>query len=715
MHRSPALLLCVFLGLQTFPAAAQKTQVSRPPQAAKADTELALRLGLGLDIPLLDSAELFALGPTGSLSVEWNSPGGMPFYLIGDLGYGYSPLLSEQTVSVLRAGAGIGFGLPVLPWLYARAYAVGGFYYGLLNVPGSSAGGGDPYATGGVDVSVAVTSLLSFELGAAWQELFMFSHSLDVFLGTSFHLGAGNKTPIIKPARSPVIERPKAEAIDFKKVGFQTVFPVFYSYYDDHPVGTLVIGNKQMGPITDVRVSLYVKQYMDSPKTCATIEGLKPGESSSVNLYALFTDKVLSITQGTKAAVDLMVNYTCDGSPQQDVRTETISLYDRNAMTWDDDRRAAAFMTLKDPQVLTFSKNIVSMLRDKEGRFISNNLLRAMGMHEALTAYGISYVVDPTSPFSGAKKGKDDPDFLQFPIQTLEYKAGDCDDLTILYCALFESIGIPTAFITVPGHIYMAIKLEMPVDEAQRTFLHPEDLIIQGDGVWLPIEITEITGGFVKAWETGAKEWRENAERGTANFYVTQEAWQSYAVAGLPATGFVVAVPPPAAVMASIGKETGRFIVKEVDPRVAALQAALKKSPEDPKILNQIGILYGRYGVLDKAEEYCLRAIKSQEYVPSLVNLGNLSYLNKDMARSFTYFGRALKAAPKNVKALQGYIIAGYELQKYEQVNTAYGTLKAVSPESAAQMAHVETVQASDTARASEAGSEAKGVSLWTE
>jgi transglutaminase-like putative cysteine protease len=35
------------------------------------------------------------------------------------------------------------------------------------------------------------------------------------------------------------------------------------------------------------------------------------------------------------------------------------------------------------------------------------------------------------------------------------YRAGDCDDLSILYCSLLEAIGIRTAFVTIPGHIFM--------------------------------------------------------------------------------------------------------------------------------------------------------------------------------------------------------------------------------------------------------------------
>ena len=52
----------------------------------------------------------------------------------------------------------------------------------------------------------------------------------------------------------------------------------------------------------------------------------------------------------------------------------------------------------------------------------------------------------------GAELDKNAVDFLQFPRQTLVYGAGDCDDISILYNSLLESVGIRTAFITIPGH-----------------------------------------------------------------------------------------------------------------------------------------------------------------------------------------------------------------------------------------------------------------------
>ncbi len=129
-------------------------------------------------------------------------------------------------------------------------------------------------------------------------------------------------------------------------------------------------------------------------------------------------------------------------------------------MTWDDDRKAAAFVTSTDPDVLLFAKNTASDAGSKANPPAINATFRiAMALFQAMNLQGVSYVTDPTTPYESSSKNKTALDFLQFPMQTLAYRAGDCDDLSILYAALLEAAGIRTAFITVPGHIYVAFDL----------------------------------------------------------------------------------------------------------------------------------------------------------------------------------------------------------------------------------------------------------------
>ncbi len=50
---------------------------------------------------------------------------------------------------------------------------------------------------------------------------------------------------------------------------------------------------------------------------------------------------------------------------------------------WDDNRKAAAFVTSKDPTVLRFSKNVLAMIKDKGSKAVNQNLLTATPSDEA--------------------------------------------------------------------------------------------------------------------------------------------------------------------------------------------------------------------------------------------------------------------------------------------------------------------------------------------
>jgi len=76
-----------------------------------------------------------------------------------------------------------------------------------------------------------------------------------------------------------------------------------------------------------------------------------------------------------------------------------VRLYDRNATTWDDDSKVAAFVTAKDPAVLTMAKNVAGMSTGKGKGVVNPNLRIAMAIHNTLQLYGMNYVVDPKTPY----------------------------------------------------------------------------------------------------------------------------------------------------------------------------------------------------------------------------------------------------------------------------------------------------------------------------
>jgi tetratricopeptide (TPR) repeat protein len=511
--------------------------------------------------------------------------------------------------------------------------------------------------------------------------------------------------------RKPTVERGKGLVIE--DVSINGIFPIFHTYYDDHPVGTLTLTNSEYSPLTNITVSFVIRQYMDAPKECATLATLGAGEQKKVDVYALFKNTMLDITQATKVAGEITVSYSLAGKQSTASKVETVRIYDRNAMTWDDDRKAAAFVTPKEPAVLIFSNNVNALLKGKLNRAIDRNLQIAIALHDALRLYGISYVSNPLTPYAVTSKDTSVVDTLKFPRQTFEYRSGDCSDLSILYSALLESVQIETAFITIPGHIFMALALQRTPEEIRRSFTQTDELIFRNDKVWVPIEVTERDKSFMGAWQEGAKEWRDNLSKSQAGFYPVREAWATYEPVGLPGSGSPPALPDASQLVKDFRGDVTALVDREIFSRVAELQAAIAKSQESPKTINVLGVLYARYDLVEKAEREFKRSVAKSEFGPALVNLGNLSYMSGDMDTALVFYNRAYKKDPKSPAALLGIARASHEIENYATVKKAFAELKTVDPDLASRFAYLE-LKGEEATRAAEI-SEVKGIVIWQE
>jgi hypothetical protein len=122
----------------------------------------------------------------------------------------------------------------------------------------------------------------------------------------------------------------------------------------------------------------------------------------------------------------------------------------------------------------------------------------------------IVYVADPRAS----------SDRVQFPLETLDLKGGDCDDLSVAYCALLESVGVPTAFIdfksdSAMNHVAVLINTGLTPGQASLITMNDKKYFIRKndsgrDEVWIPIETT-LLKDFDSAWETGAGEFFNEA------------------------------------------------------------------------------------------------------------------------------------------------------------------------------------------------------------
>jgi len=621
------------------------------------------------------------------LSLGGNVSASLPFPLFGlswlrpvlGVGYVYSGLAQSGNLMAVEGLVGLEGRFPVVPWLDLKATlaAHGGYY--MLNSSQAVAG----FSPGGVlDAGADFRLGPAFQLGLGAQAVYDAGMFFIVrpYVAASLRL----KDPFAQQGNRYEPAKEWKGSIDFLSDG---VFPVFFKYYDDHPFAKVTVSNKGESVWTDVKVTFSMKQFMDAPSTLKAIPSIEPGKSVTVDLVALFNDGILSVTEATKVSGELTIGFRDKDTPGQISSPVTLRVYDRNAMTWDDDRRPAAFVTAKDPAVLGLAKSLAGDIRASMNPAISEKLQLAAGVHEALCLYGVNYVTDPTSVISGSKT-KTEIDFLQFPRQTLEYRSGDCDDLSILYAAVFESLGAETAFLTIPGHIFMAVSLGMTPEEAKDRFSRYDDLIARDGMTWLPIEITLRKGGFLAAWTEGAREWRESASRGQANLYPVHAAWSQYEPVALPGSSSLAPLANAKAVEA-MKTEIGTFITKETAERVAKLQADARKPQGATRALNSLGVLYARYGLYDKAKAQFESVLQNEESVAALVNLGNIHRAQNQPELALEYYNRAYKKSPANGSILLAEAMINQQLQNYGTAKKYYDELKATDPATADRYAYL--------------------------
>ncbi len=675
------------------------------------DSSFALSFTPGVNLPIGRDADAFTIGGSTRLLARLKI---MPHvFLDAGADFGIAPVdiaagepADRAILGLVAPQIGLTGNIGIGSRLSLGARLHGGYYFGFLSdVSADTTTGHNPMISAGAFVSYRLVPTLSLGFDAFYRNFFGLYNDVVGGISVTYHFPAragGVLIEGLKPYKQLSIE----------DIVLGPVFPVFYKYYKDYPIGKLTLKNKGKIPLESVKVNLFVNQYMDNPHASGDIEFIRGGEESEIDLFALFNNKVLGISEGEIVQVNISVECTVGGDSYGNEVVESMRLYDRNAVTWADDRRAAAFVTAKDPAVLRFSRNINSMVKDKIKKGFNQNLLKAIAFHEALTLVGVEYEIDPVSSYIELSKSTEAVDYLQFPNQTLEYKSGDCDDLSILNCALLESVAIESAFITIPGHIYIAFSLDMSPAEAQSQFSSIDDLIFMDDKAWVPLEITQIGDGFLRAWEVGAKQWRENKDG--AGFFPVREAWKLYEPVGFAGRDSIGELPAAELVVERYQREVTKLVERELYPRVSELEKKIAESQNDPRYINKLAVLYARYGAIDRAEEQFRRILEQGENLAALINMGNIAFLQREMDESLSYFRRASRLKPDNPRALLGMARAYHELGDHSQAQSYYSRLEKEDVDLAKRYAYLDPQREQVGARAAEA-ERLKEVVAWEE
>jgi hypothetical protein len=279
------------------------------------------------------------------------------------------------------------------------------------------------------------------------------------------------------------------------------------------PVGTVRVQNVSSQPV-QARASFLLDRFMDAPTESQPVT-IPPGEAADISLTAVFNERLQSVPEMTVREGTVFVHAASDGEPEDRYQTRVV-IYGRN--DWDGDVFSLRyFVTPGDPTVIRTARDILlerqDSLRDVPGAL---QLFRKIQLLVNAFAGRLIYVGDP----------RQSADNVQYPSETLDLRGGDCDDLTVCFSSLINSIGISTAFVDVlppgrprDGHIYLLVDTGVEPRFASEISSNPKRFVIRKgsagrETVWIPIETTVIRNGFDEAWSSGAQRYFDDVEIG---------------------------------------------------------------------------------------------------------------------------------------------------------------------------------------------------------
>lgn len=424
------------------------------------------------------------------------------------------------------------------------------------------------------------------------------------------------------------------------------VFPAMQSWYTKNPISYITLHNSEKYALEDVEIAFLQKNYMDSPTVCASIPRIKAGETVEIPILAAFNESVFRNEGITPLSGEIIASFSARGREREQRISVGFDLQDRSALIWDDDRKAAAFITPVDGAIRNYSSFIRQTFKDRTIPGYSQNVQYACQLFHALSEIGILYQADPLQAYASIQGSALSVDSISLPRDTLKRITGDCDDLSVLCASMLETIGIETALITVPGHIYVAFNTKVPANLFQD--IHPErsmTIPVNGD-LWVPFEVTLIgKGSFLDAWQRGAEQWESQGDNPlNRQLYPVREAQETYRPVSLKETDLGLQYGNPAQFV------TGA--TRDMQALVASILSRYEKealSANTKEQINRLGIRQAKFGKLEAALKSFDRALAlDRTYSSAIMNTANTHYLMKNYAKALAEYKKAEQTIPES-------------------------------------------------------------------
>lgn len=295
-------------------------------------------------------------------------------------------------------------------------------------------------------------------------------------------------------------------SVEFLSVDIaKEIYPTFYEAYVDSPFAYGRVIN-----LTDKKVSA---------KPFGMIEGLNSSylQSPIVTIWPKDTVVIPFFTVPSdayskrKAEISQATFFLTTSSEEPDDKIQSPILIN-GINGWDGQVRNLRYFIKKGTEYsMGYSKNI---LRSNKKLFDTINIsLASFYKAKYIFNYFVKEIVYTSDPRASTE-------YVQFPNETINLRGGDCDDLSVCYSSLLESVGIETALVDYKNtdnirHVNILFNTNLSPDEAKLITENDTKYFVRKDEngkneIWVPIETTSLTD-FNSAWDIGAEKFYNEA------------------------------------------------------------------------------------------------------------------------------------------------------------------------------------------------------------
>ncbi len=583
----------------------------------------------------------------------------------GEIGYINTSVKTETDNSIhfITAGANIKYEYPLSDLFLAYGLGGGGLSYGILSSERrddlSSKNYFGWYGKAAIGMSMLFDYDYEISIGGQYQ---YFQGKDESIQGVGGYLQIGYR---LDSNPQNILNK----FVD-SRIKVEPVFPAEVNYYAINGIGTVVVSHNFKRKIKSLKVKFYVKDFMDNPSYGDVVYDINPKAKFRVPIKASFNTNIFDITSKKNSTATITLEYNFEHIDRTFEKTEIVdvSINGRNAITWDNTKKIGAFITPTDPVVYNFARKAVELFREtnlQDKYYLPNkSLQKAISVWAALKSYGMQYVSDP----NGFKKtfGKEDViDYVQYPRELLKSKSGDCDDFTVLYCSLLESLGIRTAIMTIPGHIFMLFNTGVMIYDLDQDILDSSMVVVHASKrtVWIPMEVTMLGSkkSFMNAWKQGIKNVSDLDIKAQKEFIRVATCHDLYIPISLGSGDLPLnfkELHTAEKIYTDNVNEYRSWLFNNINDFLK------KKKKKKFSRHNIKGMIYSNYKMFDKSRREFRKAIKlakkkrskksKKQRITAMFNLGLLYYRQKEYDKALKEFNRMLKLDRENERAFYG-------------------------------------------------------------